>query len=106
LPNVIAVAHGHQAITLRLTGVQVQEAATAKEAEEICEGHRRGEAKVLIIEERLRNDFSEYFRERLRKHKGLPLVVFCPGFEKEDSDVDAYLSSILRPAVGFEIRLE
>ncbi|MBI5093843.1 MAG: hypothetical protein HZB26_15560 [Candidatus Hydrogenedentes bacterium] len=106
MPNVVAVSHGHQAIKLRLTGVHVIETATAKEAEEICESQLHGEAKVLIIEERLRNDFTEYFRERLRKHKGLPLVVFCPGFEKEDSDVDAYLSSVLRPAVGFEIRLE
>lgn len=106
MPNVIAIAHGHQAITLRLTGVYVEEAATAKEAEQLCESHLVGDAKVLIVEERLRDDFSEYFRERLRKHKGLPLVVFCPGFEEEDSNVDAYLSSILRPAVGFEIRLE
>lgn len=106
MPNVAAIAHGHQAIQLRLTGIHVDEAGTAREAEELCENYLKGNVNVLIIiEERFRSGFSEHFRDRLRKHKGAPLVVYCPGFEQEESDVDAYLSSVLRPAIGFEIRL-
>ena len=38
-------------------------------------------------------------------NQGDPLIVYCPAFEEADADVDAYLSSVIKPAVGFEIRL-
>jgi len=32
--------------------------------------------------------------------------VSCPAFDSEESRVDSYLAEVLRPAVGYEIRLE
>ena len=44
-------------------------------------------------------------QDSLKQHTGEPLIVFLPAFDEEDSDVYAYLSSVIKPAVGFEIRL-
>ena len=59
----------------------------------------------MSIEESFRAHFSERMQDRLRRQKGAPLLVNCPSFDDEDTDVDAYLSSVIKPAVGFEIRL-
>ena len=50
--------------------------------------------------------FSEWFLDRLQRHKGRPLVVYCPDYAGTDINPDEYISSILKPALGFEIRLE
>ena len=70
-----------------------------------CDALLQDELDVLIIEEGLRDSFSARMQDRLSSHEGDPLLVFCPAFDEESSDVDAYLSSVIKPAVGFEIRL-
>lgn len=103
--KVVAIASDTTGLNLALTGIRVEEIVDPKEAEKRCDDLLEDTVDVLIVEERLREHFSDRMREKLLRHKGLPLVVNCPAFDKEDSEVDAYLSSVIRPAVGFEIRL-
>lgn len=107
MSNVIALTKGQTSLQLSLSGVHYEETTSAADAEkrlgELLE--TRG-ARVVIVQEEYRSQFSEWFAERLRRHKGLPLIVYCPAFEEEDSNVDAYLTAVLKPAIGYEIRLE
>ena len=105
MSKVVALATDTTALNLILTGITVEEPANAKEAESRLEDLLQSDLDVLIIEEAMRDSFSVRMRERLAKHAGEPLIVYCPAFDEEDVDVDAYLSSIIKPAVGFEIRL-
>ncbi|MFP6582327.1 MAG: V-type ATP synthase subunit F [Candidatus Hydrogenedentota bacterium] len=105
MSKVIALATDNTALNLMLTGVTVEEPADVKQAESRLDELLQGGVDVLIIEEKLRDAFGIRMHERLANHAGDPLIVYCPAFDEEDSDVDAYLSSIIKPAVGFEIRL-
>jgi vacuolar-type H+-ATPase subunit F/Vma7 len=105
MSKISALARGTTAMNLALTGVKVEEVADAKDAESVLDSLLQDSIDVLIIEEALREAFSERTQERLNEHSGKPLLVNCPSFDEEDSDVDAYLSSVIKPAVGFEIRL-
>ncbi len=105
MSKIVALATDTTALNLLLTGVTVEEPANVKEAESRLDELMQGDVNVLIIEEKLRDEFSVRTSERLASHSGEPLIVYCPAFDEEDSDVDAYLSSIIKPAVGFEIRL-
>ena len=104
--KVIAIAQDHVALNLSLTGVNVRQPADAAGAEESLRELLESDNDVVIVQESLRDGFSERFVNTLAKHKGSPLIVFCPMFEEEDADVDAYLSAVLKPAIGYEIRLE
>ena len=107
MPNVIALTHGQTSLQLSLAGVHVEETLTVDLAEKrLAELLESREARVVILQEQYRTEFSEWFAERLRRHKGLPLIVYCPAFEEEESNVDAYLTAVLKPAIGYEIRLE
>jgi vacuolar-type H+-ATPase subunit F/Vma7 len=106
MPKVTAIANGHVALKLSLAGLHVQSAASSGEAEGLLEKMIDGDSLVIIVQEEFRASFSEWFTERMKRRKGTPLVVYCPGFEEEESDVDAYLSAVLRPAIGYEIKLE
>ena len=106
MSKIVALASDAVALNLSLTGVLVEEFSSTTEAEKRCEKLLEGNLDVLILEESLRGDFSERMKDRLKKHMGAPLVVNCPAFDEEDSDVDAYLSSVIKPAIGFEIRLD
>ena len=107
MPNVVAIARGNTALQLALTGVHVENVATVDEAQEILDQTLNGgDAKVLVLQEDLREEFSEWYREVLSRHKGMPLVVNCPAFDDDESDADAYISAVLKPAIGYEIRLD
>lgn len=105
MSKIFGVASGNTAIKLALTGIRVREVADSKEAEQVLDALMQEKLDVIIIEENLRQGFSERAQEKLRRHKGAPLLVNCPSFDEEETDVDAYLSSVIKPAVGFEIRL-
>jgi len=105
MASIVALAQGATALNLALTGVDVEEFAETKDAENRCIELLQDGLDVFILEEQLSESFSERTRERLARHRGTPLVVYCPPFDEEESDVDAYLSSVIKPAVGFEIRL-
>jgi vacuolar-type H+-ATPase subunit F/Vma7 len=106
MPNVVAIAKDHTALQLALTGVYVEEVRDAREAEDVLSRYLEDGASVLIVQEDFRLGFSEYFGAQLAKRRGLPLVVYCPSFDDNDTNVDAYISSVLKPAIGYEIRLE
>ena len=106
MADVIAIAHDHVALNLALTGVTVRHVADVNAAEEMLRDLLESDTDVVIVQESFREDFSERFMNTLAKHKGAPLIVYCPMFEEEDADVDAYLSAVLKPAIGYEIRLE
>ncbi len=105
MSRICAIAQDAMALNLALTGIRVEDVSDAKDAEARCDELLQDDVDVLIIEERLRDAFSERMQERLKHHTGEPLIVFLPAFDEEDSDVDAYLSAVIKPAVGFEIRL-
>lgn len=105
MSKIMAVASGNAAMKLGLTGMRVREVADSKEAETALDTLMQDKLDVIIIEEKLRHGFSERAQDKLKRHKGAPLLVNCPSFDDEETDVDAYLSSVIKPAVGFEIRL-
>jgi vacuolar-type H+-ATPase subunit F/Vma7 len=105
MSKISAIAHGATAMNLALAGMRVTEVADSKDAESVLDGLLQDKQDVVIIEESLREHFSERMQDRLKRHKGAPLLVNCPSFDEEETDVDAYLSSVIKPAVGFEIRL-
>ncbi len=105
MPEIAALASGATALNLALTGIRVEEIREPKDVEKRLEELLPGGLDVIILDERFRDGFSDRMKDRLHRHKGAPLIVYCPPFEDEDSDVDAYLNSIIKPAVGFEIRL-
>ncbi|GMW01752.1 MAG: hypothetical protein AMXMBFR84_28890 [Candidatus Hydrogenedentota bacterium] len=106
MPNVVAIANGHVALKLGLTGIFVEHASDVHQAQESLVKNLEGDADVLVIQDEFRDQFSEWHKEQLRRHRGTPLVVFCPSFSEENSNVDAYISAVLKPAIGYEIRLD
>ncbi len=108
MSNVTAITSGGLALQLALAGIRIETPGAPEDAENLLESYLddpRG-AAVVIVEDCYRSRFSEWFHERLRRHRGRPLVVYCPAFTTDTLDVDAYLSSVLKPALGYEIRLE
>ena len=101
-----AIAKDEAALQVGLAGVSVQRAANAAEAEALLTAELEGDAQLVIVDEAYRSQFSEWFSAKLAKHNRLPLVIFCPAFAEEDPGTDAYINSIVKPAVGFEIRLD
>ncbi|MDX9972153.1 MAG: hypothetical protein RBU21_04080 [FCB group bacterium] len=106
MPSVVAVAKDQVALQLALTGVYVDEVKDAREAEQVIGNHLETGTGVLIVQDDFRQEFSEHFQNRLARHRGLPLIVYCPSFKEGEANVDAYISSVLKPAIGYEIRLE
>ncbi len=106
MSKIVAIAQDHVALQLALTGMTVEAVKDAEEAGTLLDEALESDADMVLLQEELRDNLSEVIANRLARHKGRPLVVNCPSFSDEDSDVDAYLSSIIKPAVGYEIRLE
>ncbi|GMV93533.1 MAG: hypothetical protein KJ060_01660 [Candidatus Hydrogenedentes bacterium] len=106
MPRIVALVRDNTALKLMLAGIPVENTHDARTAEARLDELLESDTSVVIVQEAFRSAFSEFFAERLRRHKGLPLIVYCPAFEEEESNVDAYLSAVLKPAVGYEIRLE
>ena len=105
MPDVSAVAKTHVALQLALAGVHVEETHDPEQAARILFEMIDSDAEVVIVDESFRPHFSEATNDKLTRHRGRPLIVFCPSFDERDADVDAYLAAVLKPAVGYEIRL-
>jgi vacuolar-type H+-ATPase subunit F/Vma7 len=104
--EVVGIAEEHLAIVFAVAGMHVEEVRDVTEAEEALDSYLESDVQFVVVQEKFRDMFSAWFRERLTAHRGLPLVVYCPDFAQEESQVDDYLASVIRPAVGYEIRLE
>jgi len=104
--KVLAIAQSQAGLQLGLTGLKVHETQDAAAVEKLLETQLESDAHVVIVDEHFRDKFSEWFTLKLARHSGLPLVIFVPSFEEEDPGTDAYINAILKPAVGFEIRLD
>ena len=104
--KVIALANGQAALQIGLTGVPVEEVYDVEAVEIRLSDLMDSDAEVVIVNEEFRSQFSEWFQGRLARHNRLPLIIFCPSFEEEDAGTLAYINAIVKPAVGFEIRLD
>lgn len=104
--KIVALAQGNNVLSLGLTGVDVEECISVDAVEDRLNALMQSNAQVVIVDEVYRDKFSEFFANRLARHSGLPLIIFCPAFEEEDAGTAAYINSIVKPAVGFEIRLD
>lgn len=105
MAKIVALANGATALNLSLAGIRVEDIAEPREIERRCVEALENPPDVLILADAVRKEFSDRVQDRLARHKGAPLIVFCPAFDEAETDVDAYLSAIIKPAVGFEIRL-
>lgn len=101
-----AIAKDETGLQIGLAGVTVNTAATVQEAETLLAAELEGDAELVIVDEAYRPQFTEWFQTKLARHNRLPLVIFCPAFAEEDPGTDAYINAIVKPAVGFEIRLD
>ncbi|MCC6143888.1 MAG: hypothetical protein IT368_08780 [Candidatus Hydrogenedentes bacterium] len=104
--NVVAIGRGTTALGLGLAGVSVERIENIREAEDRLRELLDSDAEMVIVEEQLRDEFSEYMHLALGRHHGLPLVIYVPAFASEEAGTEAYINAILKPAVGFEIRLD
>ena len=104
--RVVAVANGRLALQLALTGIHVEEPDQGDEAEDMLTGFLESDTGIVIVQEDLRDGFSDRFRDRLERHAGQPLILYCPSLVEEAGDVDRYVSEVIKPAVGYEIRLD
>ena len=104
--KVVAIAQGNNTLSLGLTGVPVEEIDQVDVVEDRMVELMESDTDMLIVDEHFRDHFSEFFQNRLARHAGLPLIIFCPSFEEEEANTDQYINAILKPAVGFEIRLD
>lgn len=106
MAKVTAIAQPTMAMGLGLTGVRVEEVQTVREAEHHLEELLGSDAEAVLVQEDFRAGFSEYMQRLLARHTGRPLVIYCPSFQEPQANTDAYINAILKPAVGFEIRLD
>ena len=97
--GVVGIANGHVALELELTGILVEHVADAAEAEEALAALLESDTRIVVVQENLEKVFSEGFVDRLARHRGNPLVVYCPLFDEEDAEVDEYVAALLKPAV-------
>tara|TARA_R110001592_G_scaffold140888_2_gene361993 strand:+ start:1741 stop:2070 length:330 start_codon:yes stop_codon:yes gene_type:complete len=104
--KVVALANGQAALQVGLTGVPVEELYDVSAVENRLSELMSSDTEVVIVNEEFRDQFSEWFQGRIARHVGLPLIIFCPSFEEEDAGTLAYINAIVKPAVGFEIRLD
>lgn len=104
--KVVALANGQAALQIGLTGVPVEEVYDVETVESRLSELMDSDAQVVIVNEEFRYQFSEWFQGRMDRHNRLPLIIFCPSFEEEDAGTLAYINAIVKPAVGFEIRLD
>jgi len=108
MSNVCAIAQGPLAIHLGLAGLRVEQPVSSETAEAMLDAmlNDPDAYMLIIVQEIYRRDFSEWFLERLKRHKGRPLVVFCPDYSDSTIDPGNYVTAILKPVLGFELRLE
>lgn len=107
MAKITALARGNTALSLGLTGVPVEDLRTQEQVEDrLSHLIEKSDMDVVVVSEEWRDGFSEWIQNRLAKHGGKPLVIYCPSFDAEDPGTDAYINAIVKPAVGFEIRLD
>lgn len=103
---IAAVAEEPLAILLAQTGIHVDRPKDMREAEGYIEALCERDVGIIIVQEGYRSRFSERFKERLARRKGLPILLYCPDFDAESKDMDSYIAEVIRPAIGYEIRLD
>lgn len=106
MSKVVAVAADPLALELAMTGIEVRVVVDAADAGEVLATLLDSNVDLVVVEEAFREGFSPRFLDRLAEHEGLPLVVYCPAFDAEDDDTDAYVAALIKPALGYEIRLD
>ncbi len=106
MAKIVALARGNTALSLGLTGVPIEEVRSQTGVEDRLSDLLEGDMDVVIVAEEWRDGFTEWMQNRLAKHSGRPLVIYCPSFDEDDPGTDAYINAIVKPAVGFEIRLD
>ncbi len=103
---VTAVADEPLALLLGQTGIHVDQPKDMRDAEACIEALCERKVGIIIVQEDYQERFSERFKERLARRKGLPILLYCPSFDSETQDMDSYIAEVIRPAIGYEIRLD
>ncbi len=108
MSSIVAIAEGTLALQFGLAGLRVEQPDTENNVEQLLDAmlDAPDACALIIVQDKFRRGFSEWFTERLRRRKGHPLVVFCPEYADDSMDPNAYITAILKPALGFELRLE
>lgn len=106
MPDLLAITGPRLGLKLRLAGVPTEEATDPEAIEELIVKGVGSGVRVLIVQEDFRDRFSKQLVELLDRPRETPLLAFCPSFEEEESDALEYVAAVVRPAVGYEIRLE
>ncbi len=90
----------------RLTGIPVREAVTAADAgRELDAMRREPDTGIVLVEEELYTDLSEEARGELER-QALPVVVPFPGPAwTAIEEPEAYVTRLLRRAIGYRVRL-
>jgi vacuolar-type H+-ATPase subunit F/Vma7 len=89
-----------------LAGVACHEADSGSRLEEVLERNHADEVAVLLVQSDLLDLLPDAFRKRLAK-RALPLVVPfpAPATIEEPGAGEAYVSELLRRAIGYRVRL-
>ena len=104
----IVVTDPELAVGFRLAGVDVAEASSPQEAEEIVEKIVLGsDIGLIAVSEDFQRQFSERLRELL-KDAAVPLIVPFPGKDAYAWKVEdrlGYVAELIRSAIGYHIKL-
>lgn len=105
--GVTALANGPLAVGFALTGIHVEEIADPRDTEEaLARCLQEDRWAIVILQESLAHSLPARVREAVLRRKEPPLVVVSPSFDTEESGADRYVAEVVRPAIGYEIRLE
>jgi vacuolar-type H+-ATPase subunit F/Vma7 len=103
--KVVVVCRPELANGFALAGVPTTEVANADEARRAIEAlSSRPETGVLLVQEELLNDYRQ---ESPHDQRPLPMIVPFPGpaLRKGLSGAEAFITEILRQAIGYRVRL-
>ena len=106
--GMVVVTDPELAVGFRLAGVEVAEAASPAEAEEIVQRIVLGsDVGLVAVSEEFQRHFGEGLRQLLRE-AAVPLVVPFPGKEAYSWKVEdrlGYVADLIRSAIGYHIKL-
>ncbi|HKI55999.1 MAG TPA: V-type ATP synthase subunit F [Trueperaceae bacterium] len=108
MPKMVVLTDSETAVGFRLAGVEVREVA-ADEAKDVLEELiAADDYGLLVVDEGLIPD-PIAASERAMRGRELPVVLPLPSLGQafgEEDDAVSYMKSLVRNAIGFDIKLE
>lgn len=104
--NVLVIMGSEVKPGFQLTGVQVEEAVNAKDAEEkVLKAIESGKFGIIILEEEFLKGFDPRNKTKILESV-VPLVVPISVTLSSKMSVEEYLEMVVRRAIGYQIKVK